>query len=245
MKTFLVDLMFGVGLVVIVVISLSILSHQRKTLGVSTDNIETNLKVVALTFDDGPSEHTQQILSILKEKNVQATFFVVGENIEHYPELVQDAYFQGHQIGNHSQSHPVMYFMNQSDILHEFAQTEEQIYELIGVRPAILRIPYGWYHQLNMWKMLETNYYQIIGWNVDPEDWKKPSPDRIVQNVIETVQPGSIILMHDGPPLSDRAATIEALPDMIDALYQKGYQFVTVGKLQELNQDHIMLKGKI
>jgi peptidoglycan/xylan/chitin deacetylase (PgdA/CDA1 family) len=245
MKAFLVDLFFGAGLLAVVIIAINLLAHQRTVLGVSTDGITTDLKVVALTFDDGPSPHTRQIMEVLRQKHVQATFFVVGKNIEQYPELIQDAYYQGHQIGNHSQTHPMMYLMNQSDVVREFATTEDQIYQLINIRPNIIRVPYGWYHQFNMWQLLETNYYQVIGWNVDPEDWRKSTTSQeIIGHVVANVQPGSIVLLHDGPPENDRTNTITALPDMIDALHQAGYQFVTVDRLLDLNQADVMKKGR-
>ena len=240
MRSFFTDILFGLGLMVVVGLSINLLAQYRKTLGVSTRDIETTVKVVALTFDDGPSGSTDQVLKILREKDVQATFFVVGKHIEKNPELLQEIYFSGHQVGNHSYSHPVMYFMNQTDIIKEFAQTEDLVFELIKIRPSIIRVPFGWYHQLNMWRLLETNHYQIIDWNVDPMDWKRASAQKIVDEVISSVEPGSIILLHDGPPEADRTPTIEALPKIIDELYQKGYQFVTIEELMKLNQDHLL-----
>ena len=120
--------------------------------------------------------------------------------------------------------------MSQDKIGQEILIAEEKINQVAGIRPQIVRAPHGWYPD-NLLAAVNTLQYQLVGWNVDPEDWRYPGADKIITRVMEQVKPGSIILLHDGPYTADRRQTVEALPQIIEQLWREGYQFVTVSEL--------------
>lgn len=213
--------------------------NNRQVLGSSVyedtviRSVNTTQKVVALTFDDGPSLATEDILQNLKYYKIPATFFLVGNKLDKFPEISSRIAKEGHEIGNHSNTHPLLWMsplMTQKKISQEFLIAEEKIYDATGIRTKLIRSPYGWYSD-NLFAATGTLQYKVIGWNVDPEDWRRPGKDKIVAKVLEQVSPGSIILLHDGPYTADRTDTVEALPEIIQKLWDEGYQFVTVSNL--------------
>lgn len=234
---FIFSSIFLVGVILSVkVISLSfnkILGVQKQNLIIRRVEPNNDKKLVALTFDDGPSHTTRDILKVLDETNTIATFFVVGENIDLNPDVLYETYQKGHEIGNHTNSHPVSLLMNQQKIAKEILIAEEKIYQVIGIKPKLIRAPYALYPQ-NLLTNVELFNMLLISWDVDPEDWKQVNSNIIVNRVLKDVTPGSIILLHDGPPELDRSHTIEALPEIISKLKEDGYQFVTVSELLEL-----------
>lgn len=189
-------------------------------------------KFVALTFDDGPTPNTIKVLNVLQESDIKATFFVVGENIDEFPGALKKIDEQGHEIGNHTNTHPFTVFMSEQDIAKEILITEEKIFQLIGKRTTLFRAPYALYPS-NLMKIAGLLNLNIISWDVDPEDWRNSNAEIISQNVIKEVEPGSIILLHDGPPELDRTPTVEALKIIITELKNANYQFVTVTELLE------------
>jgi peptidoglycan-N-acetylglucosamine deacetylase len=203
-------------------------------LGVSTTQAETDQKVVALTFDDGPSpQYTDQILNILADHHIKATFFVVGEQVDKHPQVFIRTYRQGHEIGNHSNTHPKMGLMDFTAIAKEILVAENKINDLIHIRPNIFRVPYDWYND-QLPKVVRLLNMNLIGWNVDSFDWTNPGTDKIVSNVVNNIEPGSIILMHDvsnKDKVPNRDQTIEALPQIIQILTNQGYSFLTVSEL--------------
>src|SRR5690606_31950048 len=134
--------------------------------------------------------------------------------------------------GNHTNTHPVTTWMSEQEISKEILITEEKIYQQVGLRPKLVRAPYNLYPQnlLNQIALLEMT---PVSWNVDPMDWRTTDKDIIVKRILDEVQPGSIILLHDGPPDLSRARTLEALPSIISELKNQGYKFVTVTQLLE------------
>lgn len=196
-------------------------------------SVETKRKVVALTFDDGPSLATEDILANLAYYKVPATFFLVGNKLEKFPDALKRMTKDGHEIGNHTNTHPLAwmtFFMTQKKIAQELSIAEEKIYNATKVRTKLIRSPYGWYSD-NLFAVTGTLQYKIIGWDTDPEDWRRPGKDEIVKRVLAEVQPGSIILLHDGPYTADRSETVAAVPEIIQALWDEGYRFVTVSEL--------------
>lgn len=189
--------------------------------------VPTSHKVVALTFDDGPlSESTPEILNILKEKNIKATFFVVGEQVEKFPMLVQQEIAEGHEVGSHTYSHPTLTKLRKSEIQIELAKTEQAILK-VAPKPTLFRPPGGFYNNMIVKAARDKDYITIL-WSVDPYDWRYPPVGEIVNIVLKNSKPGSIILLHDGKYPS---STPEALGFIIDSLSARGYEFVTVSEL--------------
>ncbi len=178
-------------------------------------------RCLALTFDDGPSRYTDGLLDILKKKNVRATFFVLGRSAKVQTQTLARAVSEGHQIGNHSWDHRDLAKLGESDIKKEIDQTNEVIKNATGNKSHILRPPYGSQNQ----KLRELAGMPLILWNVDPEDWKKPGTEAIIERMTK-VKRGDIILAHD-----IHAGTVQAIPRVIDILHQQGYVLVTIDEL--------------
>ncbi len=178
---------------------------------------------VALTFDDGPSPDTVQILDLLREANVKATFFLIGEMVEKFPEIAQKIFNDGHEIGNHSFSHPIFLFRPASRTRSELKKTQEVIKKVTGVEPRIARPPCGVRSRAYFAVARELGL-RTIQWSDTGFDWKKISAETIARNVLETVQSDSIILLHDGDSAGriSRLATVEAIPFILSGLCDKG-----------------------
>lgn len=184
---------------------------------------DVSTKKVALTFDDGPHpEYTPMLLDGLKERNVVATFFVIGEQAEAHPEIIQREYDEGHLVGNHTYSHVQLNILSDEQAGEEIQKTNDVIESIIGEPVEYVRPPYG------LWKdSLDKQFEMIcIQWDVDTDDWTTTDVDWIVNNALKNVEDGDIILMHDYYKSSVEAAFI-----IIDQLKAEGYQFVTVDKL--------------
>ncbi|MBQ9691159.1 MAG: polysaccharide deacetylase family protein, partial [Eggerthellaceae bacterium] len=196
-------------------------------------------KVLALTFDDGPwPETTDQILDILKEYNIKATFFVIGNQIHDAgAESVKRAYAEGHQICTHSYSHASgsgqgvnLGYMSSEERIAEIQKGLDAIADVTG-KPAssVIRAPGGNF-SLDVWKDVENLVSAEIGWDIDTQDWSRPGIDSIVSS-LKSVTPGDIVLMHDGG--GDRSQTVAALKEALPYLIEQGYTFVTIDELLE------------
>lgn len=186
-------------------------------------------KRIALTFDDGPHEvYTAEILSILKEYGVKATFFVVGQNAETYPSLVKEAAEAGHEIGNHTYSHPKLKGQNAESFSYELEKTKNVIETITGVSPILFRPPEGFRDDV-IKTVAKEQGYQMVLWSVDTEDWRGLSADRIETAILKDVKDGSIILCHDY--VVGQSHTPEALRRVIPKLLEEGYAFVSVSEL--------------
>jgi peptidoglycan-N-acetylglucosamine deacetylase len=182
---------------------------------------------IAMTFDDGPSEKlTPELLDLLAQHHIHATFFVIGKNVVEHPEILQRAVREGHEIGNHSWSHPSFGKMRDEKVRAELQKTDDATRAAIGVRPVLMRPPYGSITaRQKQWIHSEFGYRTIL-WDVDPLDWKRPGPSVITSRIVRETRPGSIILSHDIHP-----GTIKAMPATFDQLEAKGFKFVTVSEL--------------
>lgn len=178
-------------------------------------------KCVALTFDDGPSVYTNKLLDILKEKNVKASFFVLGRSAKIQADTIKRIFKEGHVIGNHSWDHKNLTKLSEPEIEKQIADSDRLIKEITGYEMTLLRPPYGSYKKL----VQESTDKAIILWNIDPEDWKVKDAE-IVSTRMSEAEAGSIILAHDIYP-----STIEAIPQVIENLKQKGLKFVTINEL--------------
>jgi peptidoglycan/xylan/chitin deacetylase (PgdA/CDA1 family) len=182
---------------------------------------------IAMTFDDGPSAKlTPELLDILAAHHIHATFFVIGENAVAHPEILQRAVREGHEIGNHSWSHPAFAKMSDAKVRSELQKTEDAIRAALGGPPVLMRPPYGSITLRQKRWINEEFGYRIILWDVDPLDWKRPGPSVITSRIVKETRPGSIILSHDIHP-----GTIKAMPETFDQLQAKGFKFVTVSEL--------------
>ena len=182
---------------------------------------------IAMTFDDGPNEKlTPELLDLLAQRHIKATFFVIGKNAEDHPEILQRAVREGHEIGNHSWSHPIFAKMRDESVRRELQKTEDAIRAAIGIKPTLMRPPYGSITtRQKQWIHTEFGY-RIILWDVDPLDWKRPGPAVVTSRIVRATRSGSIVLSHDIHP-----GTIKAMPATFDQLLAKGFKFVTVSEL--------------
>ena len=198
-----------------------------KTPQITWSDVRVNGPYIAMTFDDGPSAKlTPQLLDLLAQRHIHVTFFVVGQNAKDHPEILKRAVAEGHEIGNHSWSHPNFFKLSDEAAHAEVLKTKEAIAAAIGNGGLYMRPPYGnltvaqrkWVH--------DEFGYKIILWSVDPLDWKRPGPDAVHRRIVEATRSGSIILSHD-----IHAGTVEAMPGTFDELLAKGFKFVTVSEL--------------
>jgi chitin deacetylase len=188
-------------------------------------------KVIALTFDDGPwPESTAQVLDILKENNIKATFFVVGQNVKNFPDLLKRVNAEGHAIGNHTWHH-WYHFMNPKAAAYEIDHTTDIIYKTTGVKTNLFRPPGGMMHN-GVAGYARNQKYAIIMWSSDSIDYSQPAVPKLINNVFQGVKPGGIVLMHDGG--GNRSRTVQALPEIINRFRKQGYRFVTIPELLEM-----------
>ncbi|BAC08586.1 polysaccharide deacetylase family protein [Thermosynechococcus vestitus] len=189
-------------------------------------------KVVALTFDDGPwGASTRQVLQILKQEEVKATFFILGKHALMYPDVIADIVKAGHAVGNHSWSHPYKP-VDPKVAKQEIENTSALIAKQSQAQTRLFRPP-GGNLTTGLVDYAQSKNYAIILWSVDPHDTRpNTTAAEIVERTLKAVKPGSIILLHDGG--GDRATTRKALPTLIHRLRQKGYRFVTVPELLQL-----------
>jgi peptidoglycan/xylan/chitin deacetylase (PgdA/CDA1 family) len=180
-----------------------------------------------MTFDDGPSAKlTPKLLDLLAAHHIKATFFVIGENVAEHPEIVARAAREGHEIGNHSWSHPNLARMSEDGVRGQLRRTDDAIKNATGERPTLMRPPYGSLTAREKHWIHDEFGYRVILWDVDPDDWKRPGPAVVRNRILKETRPGSIVLSHDIHP-----GTIEAMPSTLDALEAKGFKFVTVSEL--------------
>lgn len=197
---------------------------------IAVKSADTDEKVIALTFDDGPhGVYTEEILDILAEYGIKATFFVVGENAESYPQIIEREVVEGHELGNHTYSHPMDFSsFDINETVEEIHRTEEALNSAAEYRPKLFRPPGGaWGETLS--KALERYDYKLVLWSVDTKDWKRPSAEIIADEVLRSVKPGAIILFHDFVSL--KSNTPDALRIIIPELIKEGYEFLTVSEL--------------
>ena len=199
--------------------------------GPTLGKIPSDRKVVALTFDDGPNpDATPLILQTLREKGVRATFFVLGSHAERWPELVRRISHDGHQLGNHGYFHRKLQFKSPFYVSRDIRLGIRAIKRAGAPAPRLFRAPHGF---RSPWTTPIASSYgeRTVGWSLGVWDSDRPGADEIVRRTMEGVEPGSIILLHDGDgynPDGDRMQTAAALPTIIDRLKEQGYEFATL-----------------
>lgn len=192
--------------------------------------------VVALTFDDGPHPvYTNAVLNILREKEVPATFFVVGRRADSYPQVVRRIIDEGHEVGNHTYNHANLFWVPRERIAHEIVEGQRAISEVTGQQPRYFRPPRGLFNQ-DVLDVAAEQKLTLVLWSVSSQDWLGRGWRDIVRDVKRQAKPGSIILFHDSGDLitsrgETRLNTVRALPIIIDHFKKEGYQFVTVTEM--------------
>jgi peptidoglycan/xylan/chitin deacetylase (PgdA/CDA1 family) len=182
---------------------------------------------IAMTFDDGPhATLTPKLLDLLAARHIKVTFFVLGECVEQNPEVLRRAAREGHEIGNHSWSHPQLSKLSDDAVRSQLRRTDDAIKAITGKRPTLFRPPYGAITARQKKWIHDEFGYQIIMWDVDPLDWKDPGPTTVANRIVKETRPGSIVLSHD-----IHKGTIEAMPSAIEQLENKHFKFVTVSEL--------------
>ena len=190
-----------------------------------------------MTFPWG-NEDTQTLIDILKRHKVNATFFVVGQWVDKYPESVKALSAAGNEVMNHSSTHPHMPKLSREDMLKEISSCDEKVEKVTGKRPILFRAPFGDYDNALVETLTASNHY-CIQWDVDSLDWKGVAADQISKNVLSKVKPGSIILFHNAA-----LHTPEALPGIIDNLQKQGYKLVPISQLIYKDNYTIDVAGK-
>ena len=184
---------------------------------------------IALTFDDGPHPYyTPIILDILSEYGIKATFFMIGENVEYYQKAAEAVLEAGHEIGNHTYRHKTLKPLADHDILKEIQDCEDAIFSLSEYRPKIVRPPEGSMSE-QVKSVVNELDYRIILWDLDTKDWAHTSPADISKHILDDIESGDIILMHDF--IGHNSPTPEALRLFVPELLARGYKFVTVSQL--------------
>ncbi|OLB84353.1 MAG: hypothetical protein AUI12_13935 [Acidobacteria bacterium 13_2_20CM_2_57_6] len=225
-------------------------SYDAIPLSYNIDRIGGANKKIAISFDDGPDpQWTPKILDILKEKKAPGVFFIIGDQANKRPDILKREFAEGHEIGNHTFTHPKFDEISHTQIRWELNLTQRLIESTLDVKTILFRPPYGIDHQpeyaeeVAQLPLAQEMGYLIVGQRIDPDDWSlrngKPIPAKeIVESVLRQAGNGNIILLHDGG--GDRTQTIEALPQIIDALRNKGYQLVSVSDLIRKTRAEVM-----
>jgi peptidoglycan/xylan/chitin deacetylase (PgdA/CDA1 family) len=192
---------------------------------------------IAITFDDGPhGVNTPRLLAMLRERKIRATFFLLGECVAENPEVAKEIVKEGHEVGNHSWSHPNLNKLSADSIRDQFERTHNVITQEVGVAPVLMRPPYGNLSLQQRSLAHATWGYPTIIWDVDSLDWKHRNPAKTESIIMANTKPGSIILCHD-----IHKTTIDAMPSVLDKLLAKGFKFVTVSELIKMDREPVAL----
>ena len=201
---------------------------------VTSGKVADGKKLVVLTFDDGPyPPFTQELVAVLEEKQVKATFFVVGNNAAKFPDIVKLAVSKGHEVALHADEHKDFLKLNSSELAGNISSGKKKLEELTGKPVKYMRPPHGF----RDWAVMEEASkagLTVVNWSVIPRDWTNPGAKEIADRVCKDVFPGAIVLLHDGDApaqKASRAQTVEATSLIIDRLREQGYNFVTVSEL--------------
>jgi peptidoglycan/xylan/chitin deacetylase (PgdA/CDA1 family) len=224
------------GLPELIAVYKNIRGEEKKTIRqgrpavyIKTDGVKE--KALALTFDDGPSIYTREIISVLRKNGIKATFFMVGLNVLQKPDIARMVASEGHLIGNHTLSHSSLRKRQLWFLEREIIRNEKIITDICGVKPVWVRPPYMHYDSFAL-SFIRKRELEVALWTVDSEDWKVKRADSIYMNVISNLKPGAVILMHDGG--GNRSETVKALERIIREAHRRGYIFVTLADFSKL-----------
>jgi peptidoglycan/xylan/chitin deacetylase (PgdA/CDA1 family) len=198
-----------------------------------------SFRYIALTFDDGPDpKYTERILDILKANDVSATFFLVGDHVRSYPDLVRRMAADGHEIGNHTDTHRNLFLLPKRQTIAEIDNSAKSIAAVTAQRPRLFRPPRGLYDRALL-SLLAERRNTLVLWSISSQDWAEVSPGGIRRNILSRVQGGDILLFHDSGAIvsaqgGDRDNTINALPKILSQLKARGFRLVTVSELYSI-----------
>jgi peptidoglycan-N-acetylglucosamine deacetylase len=202
-------------------------------------------RVIALTFDDGPSESTEEVLAILQRHRITATFFQCGANVRRLPQAAREVCASGHELGNHTDTHPRLCFKSPGLIYRELARAQKTIEQVTNVRPSLFRAPFGlrWYGLRSAQRRLGLTG---VMWTAIGYDWARPAAD-VVQILLGQAASGAIFCLHDGRRTwanPDISSTVKALAELVPMLLDRGFQFESVGSMvRRLNASEAGLKA--
>jgi peptidoglycan-N-acetylglucosamine deacetylase len=193
----------------------------------SLNRVETSLRQVALTFDDGPHpNHTPLLLDILAQWRARATFYVIGQQVRRFPDIARRIVAEGHELGNHTWDHPTLSRMGEGAVLSQIDRAQAQIAEVTGFMPVSMRPPYGAILAGQSRMILSRRAMPTILWSVDPEDWRRPGTSVVARRMLQGARPGGILLAHD-----IHGATVRAIPEVLEGLVAQRLATVTVSEL--------------
>lgn len=206
-------------------------------------HVSTAEKVVALTFDDGPSaDWTPKILDALKTEQVKATFFMLGEHVERFPDVAKRVADEGHEIGNHTYDHHVLIYYKTEELEKEIRNAQAAIYKATGVTTKYFRPPKAWLTKSEE-KDIKRMGYEIILWSLNSKDWVTFHDKQITSYILSNIRPGDIILFHDSGGVfhtegGNREQTVKTILRLVNKLKSRGYRFVTISQLLELKGEN-------
>lgn len=189
--------------------------------------IPTAQPFVAMTFDDGPHPNlTPQLLDMLRARGIRATFYVIGRNAARFPQILQRMVAEGHEIGNHTWSHPSLHGHSDASVLNQIDRTNQAVYDAVGRPPVTFRPPYGNLYDRQRVMLFGSRTMPTVLWSVDPLDWQRPGSSVVAQRIVGGSHSGGVILAHD-----IHSATVRAMPAALDGVTGRGFRFVTVSEL--------------
>ena len=208
-------------------------SDFSKGSGISFSRVLVSGNYIAMTFDDGPQpQNTPRLLDMLRARNIKATFYVIGQSVNLYPQVVRRTVAEGHEIGNHSNTHRLLSKLGDAEVRADLRRCHDAVVNACGVPPRTMRPPYGGLLQRQReWVNAEFGY-PIILWSVDPLDWKRPGAGVITSRILAGASSGGIVLSHDL-----HGQTVDAMPATLDGLLRRGFKFVTVSQLLAMKTD--------
>lgn len=242
-------LLFAVAVAGIGTLAWGAFTPNAPLFGRVVDGHGTPDRVIALTFDDGPSAATTPaVLETLRTRKVKATFFVLGRHADEHPEIVAAIRADGHEIASHGYDHGLLTFARTDDVTTTLARAETAITDASGSAPSqLFRAPHGFRNPL-VHRAAEGRGYRMVGWTKGVWDTAKPGADKIVSRSVAGFRPGAILLLHDGDGSGagdDRSQTAEAVPQIVDAAHDAGYQFVTISELAEVAPERKLSRWRL
>jgi len=240
-KSIIFSLIFII-LIILAVISFTVFFDQAVIVRRDTIyRIPSSEKVVALTFDDGPSPvWTPRILDVLKEARVKATFFMLGMHVQRYPDVARRVAEEGHEIGNHTYDHHGVFYYKPEELNREVGDAEKIIKSITGVKTKYFRPPKAWLTRKEKEQLKDMGYETVL-WSLNSKDWVTFDDRYIVNYILHHVRPGDILLFHDSggvfkPEGGKRKETVKAVSRLIEKLRERGYRFVTISQLLDLRE---------
>jgi peptidoglycan/xylan/chitin deacetylase (PgdA/CDA1 family) len=201
--------------------------------GLSFSKVSVPGNYIAMTFDDGPHpQNTPRLLDILRARNIKATFYVIGRNVNLYPQVLRRTVAEGHEIGNHSQTHRLLSKLGDDELRTDLSRCRDAIGRAAGVYPRTMRPPYGGLLQRQRQLVHDEFGYPTILWSVDPLDWKRPGAAVITSRILHHTSAGGIVLAHDL-----HSQSVDAMPATLNGLLRAGFKFVTVSQLLAMKSE--------